>query len=65
MEGGDWGICLAVEHVFEELELCLCDGEEEEEGGEEGDGCSCHDGWCIWREVVLVVWAIEVISHFK
>jgi hypothetical protein len=49
-------LLLAVEHVFEELELRLCDAQEEEQGAKEGDGRACHgcnERWYI--EVDLVV----------
>jgi hypothetical protein len=32
----------ALEHLLEELELGGCEGEEEQEGGEEGEARACH-----------------------
>jgi hypothetical protein len=32
----------SLEHLLEELELCVCEGEEEEGGEEEGDEDACH-----------------------
>lgn len=32
----------ALEHLFEELELSICEGDEEEGGGEDGEVDACH-----------------------
>jgi hypothetical protein len=31
-----------LEHLFEELELGICEGDEEEGGGEDGEVDACH-----------------------